>query len=299
MHSLPTSPSEERPPRWANADGLPSIHVSQAALHTASLIDADGSPLGEARESYWHKATGGVFAPADLTIGEALLKDTGLIVEREGHLFLTPPLEEMLDGSLEDAISNLALEALCLLPPQVPDLGKSLADLVPDAQRREELLLARAQRFDDRARQLIGEIGEELVVAAARGELAELGREDLARQVRRVSLESDMLGYDVKAPRITGNPRLLEVKATTRANEPFVVHISRNEATTGAKFSAWAMVVCRINDIAARSGEICGWCPATVFSGRLPQDAPGGSWEQAAIELWPNELHPGLPLPTL
>jgi hypothetical protein len=37
---------------------------------------------------------------------------------------------------------------------------------VPDAQRREVLLLALAQRFDDTHRRLIGEIGEDLVVDA-------------------------------------------------------------------------------------------------------------------------------------
>ncbi len=42
-----------------------------------------------------------------------------------------------------------------------------------------------------------------------------MGRSDLARDVRRVSLLSDQLGYDVNAPRVAGPPRLLEVKATT------------------------------------------------------------------------------------
>jgi hypothetical protein len=256
--------------------------------------------LVEARESYWHKATGGIFTASDLAIGEALLKDTGLVLERENRLFLTTQLEEMLDGLSEDAISGLALEALCLVSPrEAPKSAESLVELVPDAQKREELLLARAQRFDDSTRRLIGEIGEELVVSSARRELAELGRQDLARAVRRVSLSSDVLGYDINAPRIIGPPRLLEVKSTTRNEDTFMIHISRNEASVGAKFTDWAMVICRIVDIEARSGEVCGWCPASTFSARLPTDSAGGRWEQAAIELLVEDLHPGFPLATL
>ena len=295
--------SEAQRRRWAGRDGLPTIHVCQAALHAASLIDSGGSPLAEARESYWHKATGGTFTPVDLATGEALLKDVGLVAERDGRLFLSGPLEELLDGSPEDAYAGLALEASCLSPPpeeaEPEGLEGALEALVPDAQRREELLLARAQRFDDSTRRLIGEIGEQTVVRFAREELVKLGREDLARQVRRVSLGSDALGYDVNAPRVTGQPRLLEVKSTTRPGEAVSIHISRNEANVGERFAAWALVLCRVVDVDARRAEVCGWCPASAFAGRLPQDSRGGRWEHAAIEIRQADLTPGLPLPTL
>ncbi len=295
-----TSPSNPEHPQWADPTGLPTTHVAQAALHAASLIDAGGSRLSEARESYWHKATGGIFSADSLALGELLLKDTGLIVERDGRLYLSAAMESMLDGSIEDAVSSIALEALCLSTAQDGmDPATTLTGLVPDPQRREELLLARAQRFDDRTRRLIGEIGEELVVAAARQELIELGRADLARNVRRVSLESDALGYDVKAPRTSGRPRLLEVKSTTRVNTTFVVHISRNEASTGETYPDWALVVCQVEDLEARRGTICGWCHAGDFIARLPQDPAGGKWEQAAIQLSIDDLTPGIPLPTL
>jgi hypothetical protein len=266
----------------------------------ANLIDADGSFLAETRESYWHKATGGVFSADSLVVGELLLKDTGLVVERDGRLYLTAALETMLDGSIADAISLLVLEALCLPAAQeIVNPGGPLENLVPDPQGREELLLARAQRFDDQSQRLVGEIGEELVVTAARQELTELGRMDLARGVRRVSLVSDTLGYDVSAPRTSGRPRLLEVKSTTQADVTFVVHISRNEAEIGQAYADWALVVCRIDDVEARSGEICGWCHVGDFAARLPNDAAGGHWEQAVIELSADELLPGLPLPTI
>jgi hypothetical protein len=264
------------------------------------MVDTKGSLAVQARESYWHKATGGIFSASALAVGEGLLRDTGMLFERGERLFLSSQLEEMLDGSIDDAIAGLALEALCLPRAEGAKVSVgSLSSLVQDEQKREELLLARAHRFDDSVQRLTGEIGEELVVSAAREELLGLGREDLARAVRRVSLTSDALGYDVNAPRLTGRPRLLEVKSTTRTDDTFRVFISRNEANIGAKFPDWAMVVCRVTDLEMRSAEICGWCPAHTFSARLPTDSARGRWEQASIGLRAEELHPGLPLPTL
>ncbi len=49
--------------------GLPSLHIARAALHVAAIVDRDGSRAPEAQESYWHHATGGTFAPADLDRG--------------------------------------------------------------------------------------------------------------------------------------------------------------------------------------------------------------------------------------
>jgi hypothetical protein len=300
MSYSPISPEPSRWPRWAGVDGLPTAYVARAALHAASLIDVEGSLVSQARESYWHKASGGEFSAASIAVGEQLLLDTGLLVERDGRLHLTRPLEEILDGSIEDALFALALEASSLpRGPADPQPPEGLEDLVPDPERREELLLSRAQRFDDLQRRLVGEIGEELVLAVARKELNELNRGDLARRVRRVSLESDALGYDISAPRLIGRPRMLEVKATTRAEDPLRIHISRNEARTGARYPEWSLVVCHVDDVEARTGELQGWCAATTFSIRLPRDPDGGRWEQAEVEIRPVELMPDLPPATL
>src|SRR4051794_4270699 len=299
MSYSPTSPEPSGQPRWAGAGGLPTPYVARAALHAASLIDIEGSLISQARESYWHKASGGEFSAASIAVGEQLLLDTGLLVERDGRLHPAHRLEEILDGSIEDALFALALEAssqrgaIDLQPEQ------GLADLVPDPERREELLISRAPRFDDRQRRLVGEIGEELVLSVARKELEELNRSDLARRVRRVSLESDALGYDISAPRLIGRPRMLEVKATTRTEDPVRIHISRNEARTGTDYPDWSLVVCYVDDIAARTGELQGWCAASAFSTRLPLDTDRGRWEQAEIEIGPGELLPNLPLATL
>jgi hypothetical protein len=289
---------EPRP--WAGPDGLPTRHVSRAALHVAALLDERGSRVVDARESYWRRATGGTFPPPDLALGERLLIDCGLVDAVDGMLYPRPALETLLDGTLDDGVTTLTLlgldHSLANGLPLADQEILAAAAQVPDAERREQLLLALGQRFDDAHRRLLGEIGEELVVAEARAELTSLGYPELARAVRRVSLESDALGYDVSAPRVGTGPRLLEVKATT--GEAIAIHLSRNEAETGARFDAWALVVCQIADVDQRAGEIAGWCPGSALAHLLPVDVVGGRWEQAFLTLDGAMLFAGLPRAT-
>src|SRR6476469_8872116 len=100
MPSSPISFDPNGAPDWAGANGLPSVHVIQAAMRAASLIDADGSHRGDALESYWRQATGGVFSPDALATGERLLIDTGLVRERDERLYATQTLMAILEGSL-------------------------------------------------------------------------------------------------------------------------------------------------------------------------------------------------------
>src|SRR5437588_8296860 len=91
-------------PVWAIAPGLPSPHIARAALHAAAVLDRRGSRVSDARESYWHRATGGLFPEADLRRGESLLIDCGLVEERDAILVPTAELDELLDGTVEDAL---------------------------------------------------------------------------------------------------------------------------------------------------------------------------------------------------
>lgn len=298
------------PTAWALPSGVPSLHIARAALHAAAIVDAGGSPTADARESYWHHATGGSFPPPDLRRGERLLIDCGLLVEHAGSLIPTRGLEDLLAGPVEEALATLCQRALEITRP-APTRGTvvfeepardaettaAITALVPDAQRREELLLALAQRFDDSHRRLIGEIGEDLVADVARAELLQLGHADLARSVRRVSLTSDQLGYDVTAPRVGGSPRLLEVKTTTAADtgSTTAIHLSRNEAHTGQRLADWALVICTVDDAEHRQGQIVGWCPHDAITDALPHDTTTGRWEQARLELPVASLMPGLP----
>lgn len=286
-------------PTWAGTEGFPSAHVIRAALHVAALLDQRGSRLVDARETYWHRATGGTFGPPDLRLGERLLVDCGLVVERDHTLFPLPDLAALLDGTVEDATATLAVRALELTAGDglvLPEQAEAMAQLVPDPEQREELLAALGRRFDDTHRRLLGAIGEEVVVAALRRELADMGYPDLARAVRHLSLETDEAGYDISAPRVVGARRLIEVKATTAADaEIHVVHLSRNEAAIGHRFSNWSLVICRITAVSSRSGDIVGWCPASRLQDLLPTDVPGGRWESAELSIPTARLLAGFP----
>jgi hypothetical protein len=73
---------------------------------------------------------------------------------------------------------------------------------------------------------------EQLVEESERSRLRALGRNDLAERVRRVSLDSDGYGYDIRSfesesSRIEEPDRFLEVKSYEK--EGFLFYISRNE----------------------------------------------------------------------
>lgn len=284
----------------ADTEVIPTLHLVKAALRVASMLDPRGSRIADAHESYWRHSTGGVFPPADLERGERLLVRCGLVTERNGTLFPTDELLEVLDGIVDDGVALLAVRVLAETLPAAagpdPARDEAIATLVPDPARREELLIALGRRWDDTLRRQIGAAGEEVVVAVARLELQDLGHPELARRVRRVSLESDQLGYDVSAPRTSGGPRLLEVKATTEVDDSVVVHVSRNEIDTGRRHpSDWALVVCQVSDVSARRGTVLGWCGVDQLDIALPEDTPTGRWEVVAIRLSVEALEPGLP----
>lgn len=286
-------------PVWAGPDGLPTAHVARAAVHVAAVLDEKGSRVVDADESYWHRATGGIYAPPDLRLGQQLLLDLGLVEERNRVLYPRPELATLIEKADDESAAALTLWVLEHRPAteELGDaVGSRLEELVLDPARREEMLLALGRRFDDSYRRLLGEIGEEVVLEFARNELTNLGYPQLAAQVRRISLDTDQAGYDITAPRIIGSARLLEVKSGRFAEgDPLDVHLSRNEFETGTRYHDWALVVCRITDVDARQGEIVGWTPGGPLSKLAPADRVGGRWESALLTLDPNELLPGLP----
>lgn len=277
---------------------LVTLHVIRAALHVAAILGHADAPIAVARESYWRRATGGVYSPGDLQRGEDLLVSAGMLLRNDGYLTRTPQLTEF--AGYDDATAAGVLVARLVragaFDGTPADAEAAVGALIEDPDRREAVLLALGQRFDDAVRREVGSIGEELVVAHARRELEGLGRPDLAEGVRRVSLLSDQLGYDVTAPRVAAPVRLLEVKATLgQSGEIFV---SRNEADTGTRFQDWALVICEVTDLEDRTGSILGWCSASVIAPLLPQDGPGSRWQSAAIEIDRLPLLPGVPRPT-
>lgn len=92
----------------------------------------------------------------------------------------------------------------------------------------------------------LGRSGEDSVVAAERERLAAAGREDLAAEVRHVSVvEGDGLGYDIQSfHELTDEPVFIEVKTTRYGKEvPFYISGSEVEASIdlGPAYRLWRL----------------------------------------------------------
>ena len=300
--ALPQSP-------WTG--GLPTTFELSAAARVIRLLAPDGTPISTARGSYRRHVSGGLFTTTDLITGERLLTDLGVLVEREGVLYLS---EDGITASrLPDADARELLLAR-LLEDQPPVWFRGAVDLdgapameyVPDAARRtlRELfgtddltaafLTSRVTKVDAARNAETGELAEEHVAAEATAALSAAGQADLAKKVHRVSRYDDSAGYDVTAPRLDQTVRHLEVKGT-RATTSLRVVLSRNEAERGQADPNWALVVCRVAADGSRVDTV-GWCGAQAFEGGLPHDVPGRArWQSAALTLQLDDLEPGLP----
>lgn len=289
-------------PSWALENGLPPAHLIRAALRTASLIDAHGSPIETAQASYALYPSDALYPPQDLQLGERLLIDCELLIEKDGRLYPTSQLSELVSLADDEAAAVVLERALGLGPPEAlaiastSELAGEVATLaeqvILDVDRREELLLALGRKFDESERATLGLRGEEFVVKIARDELTELGRADLAADVRRLSEFADNLGYDVVAPRLDGSRRL-EVKTSGRRGDLFRFFISRSEIDWGLRDLDWALVACRLHSDGEL--ELLGWCRAQALEPYLPTDSEGGRWAEAELEIPPTLFYYGLP----
>lgn len=116
----------------------------------------------------------------------------------------------------------------------------------PPPQEAEQMMSI-ARNFDvagrDEKNRALGKAGEERVLAHERAALVGAGCQDLADQVRWVSVEDgDGAGYDIASFSPGGEPRLIEVK-TTNGWERTPFHISRNEISVAEQRRAhWCLV---------------------------------------------------------
>ena len=112
--------------------------------------------------------------------------------------------------------------------------------------------------------------------------------------LRRVSLGSDALGYDITAAYVW-RQALLEAKAGVDADTARFF-VSRNEWETGLSYpDDWFLVYCRVDDTKVRAGEVVGWCTAHDLADHAPNDHGAGRWSSVCIELPTAQLRPGLP----
>lgn len=294
--------TSDRPP-WALPSGLPPAHLVRAALRAGGLIDAYGSPVPAARSGYLLYPSDALYPPKDLRLGEQLLLECGLLLEKDGYLHHTAELDAFLALDEDEATSIVFERAVLTLSPNTLHFeadgelsGEAAAlveELISNPDRREALLLALGRKHNEVLQATLGLRGEEFVVAHAREELIELGSPDLGAGVRRLSEFADDLGYDVVAPRLEGKRRL-EVKTSGHADDGlFRFFVSRNEIDWGLRDADWALVACRVRS--EEEIELVGWCRARALEPYLPVDGEGGRWALAELEVPATLFEPGLP----
>lgn len=271
-----------------------SSYRVESALIAASVIDQRGSRARDARQSYHYITAEARYPAAQLREGEGLLRQLGLLVEEAGELYPTEALKLLAEVPVEIGASALLMRAAEVFGLHGSALQAAASELIQDATRREAFLLAVARRFDPKAQRELGEQGEELVVSRARLQLRELGRDDLARRVHRVSLVSDQLGYDVTAPRLDGTVQLLEVKTfLSTADDTAHFYLSRNEADTGLRFREWVLIACTVPSEGEAS--VVGWCSGASLRPYLPLDGSLSTWRNAHLTIPKTLLVRGFP----
>jgi hypothetical protein len=281
-----------------------------AALRAATVLGSQGTPRAVASASYALIPTGGVYRHEHFLRAELLLQRCKFLEIEEDVLKPAAELLEICRLPESQAMEVLFLAAVerlrpvwvfaaCegtqLAPEAIPDDDWAVfQSIVRDPARREEFLLALGRRFDMQEAAAIGADGEVFVVQRCREELTRLGHSSLADRVRRVSVVSDQLGYDVVAPTVADEPWRIEVK-TTRSNATFVRFvITRNEAKVGLSDQRWVLVICVETERGRH--EIAGWCHAKSIGDLLPSDrSDRGNWLSARLTLDRSHLHPGLP----
>lgn len=290
-----------------------SPRMLRAVLWVSYVVGPGGEEADVAHASWRNLPLAGTVDFTELQAAERALVEIGLMWQRGNILQAAPELVACAaDGRAGDDAIELVLalvlereaplwlrtavvDGAAVRPELLPDaVSSSLNVVIPDADRREAFLLARANRVEARERKLLGEEGEEAVVAACRAQLVEAGAPELAVAVRRVSLVSDELGFDVTAPCIDGSTRRIEVKATRSPGDTVRIFLTRNEITTGLADANWRLVVVRCNY--DRSQTILGHTSARMLLHMLPTDRHSrGRWRTATLRLAVAELQPGLP----
>jgi hypothetical protein len=281
-----------------------------AAFWVGHVLGSEGARAEIAHASWMQLPLAGEVDVHELQVAERELLSAGLL-RRDGEcLRCAERLQavcEQRHSEVEELLLSLLLEttrplwlrtagggerlATELIPE---DAAAALATVIPDPARREAFLLARARTVDAHERQELGAHAEEVAVAACRAELVADGRQDHAARVRRVSLISDELGYDVIAPRLDGIMRRLEVKGTRSVAASVAVTVTRNELTVGLADPDWSLVVVHMEQ--EDHGHVVGHVPAAALQPLLPEDRHvHGRWQTARLRLMVGALRPGLP----
>ena len=288
------------------ADGIPSPHMVSAAWWTARVLSTGRTRRAQLQASYLTVPTGGAVRAEDMLSAERLLVAAGLAVEEVDGL--APTNELLLLAKLDSRafcqgflVAFLAATSPVWLAGAAAD-GRvrkelipanamaALAESLPDdwIQRRSLTVAASAVRRERQAE--IGLRGEQTVLLAVVGLLADAGCADLADRVAQVSLLSSSYGYDIWAPTPTGGSLHLEVK-TCAARTPYHVHLTRYEAEVAGCDTDWRLVICAVEPGGAL--EVAGLCDWEGLRDCVPIDARACCrWESAELTIATGQLAP-------
>ncbi len=293
----------------ASAGHVPTSHQLRAAARASQVLPAEGASRDLVSGSYGALPTGGIYSRNDLSAGEDILAAAGLVAYENDSVcphadlvvLRTLPEPELCAGILFKLLAATrplwvvgATSGNVLSPELVPDGVLGAIDAFLDPLERERRLLELGRRFTDEERRHTGELAERHLVEALRSQLHSAGRADLSARVRRVSLDSDELGYDITAPTRSGDVRRIEAKGTRASGPAYPVYISRNEADVGLSDGAWSLVVCSV--ASDDSVEVVGWARAHDLAHLLPTDTdPAGHWASTHLTIDVALLCEGLP----
>ena len=282
----------------------------RAATWIVHSLGADGAHPSNLAESLMNLPLAGEVDSAEFESARDRLLNLGLVSRSPDLLEPVAALAELCEQP-DDETTRLLLTFLLeyeqplwlstatgggdqLAPELIPDeVDQALISVFPDPDEREAFLLARARVVDTKIRSEIGAEGEVLALAECKVELEAIGQPELARRVRRVSVISDELGYDISAPWPGSTTRHLEVKSTVSTGNRVTVYLSRNEAEVGLVDPSWALLVVRVR---SSPTGIIGWLSAADLAHMLPTDAhKDGKWQSVRLRLTTDDLQPGLP----
>lgn len=294
---------------------LPSNWQIRAGLRAASAISRDGAAIQDVERSLPRLPTDGLYRHDDLSRGLDVLVQAGLLRCENDRLIPTMELVELhgMDEpvAVEAAIScyltrhpplwiHTAVGAGAVRHELIPDTEHDiLSGLINDPDRREAFLLAVASKVNAEEDAALGGRGEDFVAEQCRQHLKEAQRPQLADRVRRVSLVTDALGYDVTSPtKVSGIVRL-EVKTTRTTGPGFEFILSRHEAEVASRDPRWFLVACRESDDEIMT--LIGWCASAQVQPLLPTDPitsgrGRGRWASVHVTLPSDHLKQGLPL---
>ena len=297
-------PDDPRPERL---ERLPSPFLLRCAARVLSIVGGGHHRDAEVRASYRATPSGGLLSSDDLLLAERWLVDQGWLT-RDGAILSASARSQALPTDEAEVASELVRATILDSPPTwlgaVATRGEVRPEFLPQkvervfssmfsVQERDAILLAASVKFDEAALRALGDAGEEAVAVACRAFLEEGGRADLAAGVRRVSLISDALGYDISAPDLAGRECRIEVKSY-RGRYPSM-YITRNEFEVGLTLPRWYLVLCRSTSETAP--EVVGWTDLAPLRRRMPVDVDRSArWQVARVRIAESELRLGLPL---